>query len=152
MFYYDSINRNRLCETHKYLLPMDPETCTIETMPTFNKDQLEHMKKNHTLEIPAGMFDKAVSKTTAAGRKGTETTITKLKYKGFVLSTVFPQNICITRDGSIVFCDKFEKVAEDCEKPIIHGYSFQKVRDILCQLAFLNIYTVLLQMLSFAII
>lgn len=111
---------------HKYLLPMDPETCTVEAMPKFNKDQLEHMKKNHTLELPAGMFDKAISKKTAARRNG-NTAIEKLKYEGFKLSTEFPQNICLTRGGNIVFCDKFEKV-EGCEKPVICGYAFQKVR------------------------
>lgn len=104
---------------------MDEETGKVEAMPTFNVEQLEHMKKNHTLEIPAGMFDKAVSKTTEGGK----TTIKALKYKGFELSAKFPQNICLMRDGRVVFCDKFEKPLQDSEKPIIYGYEFKMVRN-----------------------
>lgn len=103
---------------------MDEETGKVEAMPTFNVEQLEHMKKNHTLEIPAGMFDKAVSKTTERGK----TTIKALKYKGFELSAKFPQNICLMRDGRVVFCDKFEK-PQDSEKPLIYGYEFKMVRN-----------------------
>lgn len=116
-----------------YLLPIEEESGKVETISAFNRKELEHMKKNYTLEVPPGMFRKAVLKRSPTGRPvdDDDEGIKKLEYKGFTLETKFPQNICLTKDGSIVFCDKFTKPSnpdDDDEEPIVVGYAFGKVR------------------------
>lgn len=52
-----------------------------------------------------------------------------MEFVGFNLKTKFPQNICLMRDGSVVFCDSFipAPLAEDDQRPLIAGYRFNQV-------------------------
>lgn len=56
-----------------------------------------------------------------------------MEFVGFKLSTKFPQNICLMKNGSVVFCDSFipASPADANQRPKIAGYQFNKVCDIL---------------------
>lgn len=130
------IHRNRLLEIFTYLLPIDEKSGKVETTSTFNAKELDHMKKNYTLEVPPGTFKKSVLKSSPTCRADgdDDEVIKELKYKGFTLEKTFPQNICLTRDGSIVFCDEFTKSSnsdDEDEEPLVVGYAFGKVRKII---------------------
>lgn len=81
------------------------------------------MREKRTTELPPSMFKEALT-TILEGKE----VIQKVGFVGFTLTKVFPQNICLMRDGSTVYCDNFYKTDED-ERPIIAGFKFQKVRN-----------------------
>jgi hypothetical protein len=71
--------------------------------------------------------------------KETKDEIRELAYVGFTLTTKFKQNICLLKDGTIVFCNRFlpttaitESSTDNGEvegdgKPLIAGFKFGSV-------------------------
>lgn len=122
-------NRNRLIEVNKNLLPMDEESTEIGYR-SLTKQQIEYMKEKRTTQLPPWMFKKAV----LAKRAGKEAFIKELSFFAFTLTKEFPQNVCLMKDGSIVFCDEFLSPTTDAgapfgeeKRPLIAGYKFLQV-------------------------
>jgi hypothetical protein len=54
--------------------------------------------------------------------------VTELVYERFTLETNYPQNVCLMKDGSVVFCEEFVKLtADEKEPPQIVGLKFLQV-------------------------
>lgn len=126
-----------------YVLPTEKSSKLIDLMK-LTKEQVVYIKENRTTELPQSMFNRAI----ARGGLATGTTMTedgrrrrcpqpnidKLEFMGFTLTKSFPQNVCMMRDGSVVFCDEFlliDPLEGDGDKPTIRGFRFQKVKIIL---------------------
>jgi len=133
-------HRNRLCQMHQYLLPVKEEAASRASRHAIDflkltEEQIEYMRKNRTTELPPGMFLEHRFGTTELSQKK----ILQLAYVGFTLTTVFPQNICMLKDGTIIFCHQFLMLPTDSststndggeksdEKPLIAGFKFDQV-------------------------
>lgn len=119
--------RNRLIEVSKNLLPIEEDASKVG-FRSFSRQQIEYMQTHRTTQLPPGMFKKAV-----IARTGGKEIIKELAFERFTLSTEYPQNVCLMKDGSIVFCDAFlqppPSTSSAVEKrPLIAGYKFLQVR------------------------
>ena len=114
---------------------MDESTKTIKFM-SLTEQQIQHMKEHRTTELPPEMFKKSIMKS--ARQKKTDDDdddppaddnkiLAEVAFTAFTLSTTFPQNIALMKDGSIVYCDQFLPPLEDALRPNIVGFKFQKV-------------------------
>lgn len=138
MFVY--INRNRLCQLHQYLLPVKVGASSRSTRQSIDflnlsKDHIQYMRTHRTTELPPGMFLEHRMGTTSK----TKDQIVQLIYVGFTLFRNFEQNICLLKDGTIVFCNRFlpgissgnvgDDDEEQCDNgnPLIAGFKFGKV-------------------------
>jgi hypothetical protein len=124
-------NRNRLIEVSKNLLPIEEEDTSVG-FNSLTRQQIEYMKANRTTQLPPWMFRKAV--TTQKAANGAKEIIKELQFERFTLTTEFPQNCCVMKDGSIVFCDEFVPSGTSSSSskvenrpPIIRGFKFLSV-------------------------
>lgn len=129
-----------MCQIHQYLLPVKERTSSRSTRQSIDflkltKEQIEYMRTHRTTELPPGMYMEHRFGTT----KQTKDDIVEIVYVGFTLKRTFKQNICLMRDGTVVFCNRFlpstavasvsadNNEEEDDGKPLIAGFQFQKV-------------------------
>lgn len=94
------------------------------------------MRTHRTTELPPGMF----LEHRLGATKATKEDIVELVFVGFTLFRQFGQNICLMKDGTIVFCNRFlprasaadiddenQEDERDAGKPLIAGFKFRKV-------------------------
>jgi hypothetical protein len=150
--------RNRLIELHKYVLPID-ETGRKATQPlNYSEKEFEYMRKNGTLELPPNWVHRVVRNTNEARTAGRvvvnkirhyilnrprqqpkklvkSRNFRNLEFRGRLVSKdVFPHNVLLMKDGSVVFATKFidsldlKKDTNDPQQDIrVVGHKFQRV-------------------------
>ena len=148
--------RNRLIELHKYVLPTDSSGRKSVQPLAFTSTEFEYMRKNKTLELPPNWPHRVDRKTNEARRRG-QVVVNKvrhyihnkprqakkpvksinfrnLEFRGHLVSKdVYPHNILLMKNGSVVFATKFmdsldlKKDSNDPRDICVIGHEFKRV-------------------------
>lgn len=150
-----TFHRNRLLELHKYVLPVDSSGKKVVQPLAFSPDEFQYMKENKTVELPPNFPHKVVRLTNEkknlpslicnktkhyrlkkpAKRKKMRTSkFRTLEFRGSIVAKdVFPHNILMMKDGTVVFATKYtdsfdlDKDTQDTRDIRVIGYEFRNV-------------------------
>lgn len=120
-------------EEFTYKLPVDADTKTFDFM-ALTVEQIAYLREHKTTALPPNMFKRMQSEIARSpmedGSQDSAVEGRVLDYVGFKLKNYFPHNVALMKDGSFVCCKRFT-IPSGHISPIIEGYKFDPVREVL---------------------